>query len=57
MITKELTLVQKQDNYIDHHDKDKQKAWKARHSRILKDGQVAYKNKASGEYWNWHLTW
>ena len=43
--------------YIGHHDKRKRNAWRARHSKILQDGQVAYKNKTSGEYWNWHLTW
>ena len=43
--------------YIDHHNKDKRKAWRARHSKILKDGKPAYKNKMSPEFWNWHLTW
>ena len=43
--------------YIDHHNKDKRKAWKARHIKILKDGKPAYKNKMSPEFWNWHLTW
>ena len=43
--------------YIDHGDKKKRLAWRARHSKILKDGLPAYKNKLSPEFWNWHLTW
>ena len=43
--------------YIDHHDGNKRKAWRARHIKILKNGKPAYKNKMSPEFWNWHLTW
>ena len=43
--------------YIDHHDDNKRKAWRARHINILKDGKPAYKNKMSPEFWNWNLTW
>ena len=43
--------------FIDHHDENKRKSWKARHSKILKDGKPAYKDKTSPEYYNWHLTW
>ena len=31
--------------FVDHHGKDKRNAWRARHSKILKNGQPAYKNK------------
>ncbi len=43
--------------FIDHHDENKRKAWKARHSMILKDGSPAYKNKHSASYWSWHILW
>lgn len=43
--------------FIDHHDEDIRKAWKARHSKILKDGEPAYKNKNSPEYYSWNLLW
>ena len=31
--------------YIDHHDDNKRKAWRARHIKELNDGKAAYKNK------------
>ncbi len=43
--------------YIDHHNKQKRTAWRARHSKILKDGKPAYKNKMSAEFWSWHILW
>ena len=43
--------------FIDHHDEKIRRAWRARHSKIMKDGLVAYKNKASPEYYSWHLLW
>jgi len=44
--------------YFDHKDKIKQKAWKARHSKIkLKDGTLAYKNKNQASYWSYWLLW
>ena len=43
--------------FIDHHDEKKRKAWQSRHSKILKNGKPAYKDKTSPEYYNWRLTW
>jgi hypothetical protein len=44
--------------FIDHNDKNKQRAWKARHSKIkLKDGRFAYQVKEQPEYWAYHLLW
>ena len=44
--------------FIDHKDKKKKDAWRARHSKILlKDGTPAYKNKQKPAYWSWHLLW
>ena len=44
--------------FIDHRDKRKQRAWKARHSKIkLANGRLAYKTKISPAYWSWRLTW
>lgn len=44
--------------YITHHDDQKRRAWRARHSKILlKDGRPAYTVKAQPEYWSWHLLW
>ena len=40
--------------YIGHKDINKKMNWRARHSRILKNG---YPGKDSLEYWNWNLTW
>jgi hypothetical protein len=44
--------------FIDHNDKNKQRAWKARHSKIkLKDGRFAYQVKEQPEWWSYHLLW
>ncbi len=44
--------------FIDHRDKAKQSAWRARHSKIkLKDGTLAYKNKNQASYWSYWLLW
>ena len=43
--------------YIDHKDDKLKSAWKARHSKIMKDGEPAYLNIYSPEYYNWHLLW
>lgn len=44
--------------FIDHKDKKKRDAWRARHSKILlKDGTPAYKNKNQSSYWSWNLLW
>ena len=43
--------------YIDHHDEKIKSAWQARHSKIMKDGEPAYLNIYSPEYYSWHLLW
>ena len=44
--------------YIDHKDDKIKSAWQARHSKIvLKDGEPAYLNIYSPEYYSWHLLW
>ena len=43
--------------YIDNKDINKKMNWRARHSRILKNGYPAYLQIDSPEYWNWNLTW
>ena len=44
--------------FIDHQDKEKKRAWQARHSKIkLKDGRLAYTVKHSPAWWSWHLLW
>lgn len=43
--------------FIDHKDEKIKKAWRARHSKIMKDGKSAYKNPNSAEYYSWNLLW
>jgi hypothetical protein len=43
--------------FIDHRDPDIREAWRARHSKIMKDGKPAYKNKDSPAFYAWNLLW
>jgi hypothetical protein len=43
--------------FIDHRNEKIRKAWRARHSKILKEGKPAYLNKLSPDYWAWHILW
>jgi hypothetical protein len=44
--------------FIDHHNEQKRKAWRARHSKIkLKNGQYAYKVKSQPAFWSMALLW
>ena len=43
--------------YIDHKDEKIKSAWQARHSKIMKDDELAYLNPNSPEYYSWHLLW
>jgi hypothetical protein len=43
--------------FIDHKDINKKMNWRARHSRILKNGYPAYLQKDSPSYWSWHILW
>lgn len=46
-----------QGTYIDHHDEKIREAWRARHSKIIKDGKPAYLNYLSPEWWSWNILW
>jgi hypothetical protein len=43
--------------FLDHKDEKIREAWRARHSKILKDGKPAYLNKNSPEYYSWSILW
>ena len=43
--------------FLDHQDTKIREAWRARHSKILKDGKKAYENKESPEYYSWNIIW
>ena len=43
--------------FIDHHDNKIKSAWQKRHSKILIDGEPAFLNIYSPEYYSWHLLW
>jgi len=44
--------------FIDHHDEDKKRAWKARHKVIrLKSGKLAYKDKTQSSFWAYKILW
>lgn len=43
--------------YIDHLDENIRDAWRARHSKILKDGKPAYMNPESPEFYSWNILW
>jgi hypothetical protein len=43
--------------FIDHEDEKIRAAWRARHSKIMKNGKPAYLNPESPEYYSWNLLW
>lgn len=43
--------------FLDHKDEKIREAWRARHSKILKEGKPAYLNKNSPEYYSWNILW
>jgi hypothetical protein len=46
------------ETYLDHQDKAKRDAWRARHTKIQnKKGQFVYKLKTSASFWAYHLLW
>jgi hypothetical protein len=47
----------KKGTFLDHKDETIRDAWRARHSKIMKDGKVAYLNKESPEYYAWNILW
>lgn len=43
--------------YLDHKNDKIRTAWRARHSKIMKDGKPAYLDKTSPEYYSWNILW
>ena len=43
--------------FIDHKDERKRKAWRARHSKIMRQGKPAYLQKESPAFWAAKLLW
>jgi hypothetical protein len=43
--------------FIDHGDIKLRTAWRARHSKIMKDGKPAYLNSLSPDFYSWNLLW
>jgi hypothetical protein len=43
--------------YLDHKDDKIRTAWRARHSKIMKNNKPAYLDKTSPEYYSWHILW
>ena len=43
--------------FLDHGNEELRKNWRARHIKIMKDGEPAYKNKLSPSYYSYHILW
>jgi hypothetical protein len=43
--------------FLDHSNEQVRTAWRARHSKIMRDGKPAYLNQESPEYYSWNLLW
>ena len=43
--------------FIDHGDEKLKEAWRARHSKIMRQGKPAYLNPESPEYYSWEILW
>ena len=43
--------------YLDHGNENIKNQWRARHSKIMKNGKPAYTDKESPEYYSWHILW
>jgi hypothetical protein len=46
-----------QGTFLDHKDDKIKENWRARHSKIMKDGKPSYLNKESPEYYSWSILW
>jgi len=44
-------------SFLDHGDEKLKKAWRARHSKIMKDGKPAYMSKDSPDFYAWRILW
>jgi hypothetical protein len=43
--------------FLDHGDEKLLDAWRARHSKIMRQGKPAYLDKESPEYYSWNILW
>ena len=43
--------------FLDHRDQKKRAAWRARHSRIMRNGKPAYLDRSSPAFYAWHILW
>ena len=43
--------------FLDHGNQKMKEAWRARHSKIMKQGKPAYLNPESPEYYSWNILW
>ena len=43
--------------FLDHKDEKLKEAWRARHSKIMKEGKPAYLNPESAEFYSWKILW
>lgn len=43
--------------FLDHQDSQIRDAWRARHSKIMKQGKPAYLDKTSPEFYSWNILW
>lgn len=43
--------------FLDHANEKMREAWRARHSKIMKQGKPAYLNPESPEYYSWNILW
>lgn len=52
-----LWPYKKHGTFIDHRNEAIRYAWKSRHQKIMKDGNYAYLDVSSPEYYSWNLLW
>jgi len=43
--------------FLDHGDLSKRRAWRARHSKIMRGDQPAHKDVNSPSYYSWRILW
>lgn len=43
--------------FLDHGDEKLKEAWRARHSKIMRQGKPAYLDKESPEFYSWEILW
>lgn len=43
--------------FLDHGDEKIRQAWRARHSKIMRQGKPAYLDPESPDYYSWRILW